>query len=70
MKIKVAVLSALMLCLILIAFDSFIYFTLNRHLLDVEQSLLSNKAQTMAQYYVSHVNDDETQTSPYLWLRK
>lgn len=70
MKIKVAVLSALMLCLILLGFDSFIYFTLNRHLLDVEQSLLSNKAQTIAQYYVSHVNDDESQAAPYVWLKK
>lgn len=69
MKIKVTILTAFMVCGILLAFDSFIYFTLNKHLMDMEQNLLVNKAQSIAQYYVSHVADDD-HSNPYTWLRR
>lgn len=70
MKIKVTILTAFMVCFILLAFDTFIYFTLNKHLMDMEQNLLSSKAQSIAQYYVSHLNDDENHTDPYTWLHR
>lgn len=49
MKFKVSILTASVLCVILIALDSFIYFTLYRHLIQLEAGVYSTKAQTIAQ---------------------
>lgn len=67
MKIKVTILTAFMVCGIFLAFDSFIYFTLNQHLMDMEQNLLFSKAQSIAQYYVNHLTDDD-HSNPSTWL--
>lgn len=70
MKIKVTILTAFMVCLILLAFDSFIYSTLSKHLLDMEGTLLSNKAQSIAQYYTSYLTDDEAKINPNAWVSR
>lgn len=45
MKTRVAVLTAGVLCVILIVFDTFIYLTLYHHLFNVEKSALTVEAQ-------------------------
>lgn len=76
MKTKVAVLTAGVLCVILIVFDTFIYLTLYSHLFSVEKSTLSVEAQSIAQYYVNNNGEnqgsDQSGSGPsdYVWLRQ
>ncbi|MCL6444999.1 MAG: HAMP domain-containing protein [Alicyclobacillus sp.] len=49
MKVKVSILTAIVLCVILFALDAFIYITLYRHLLSLQANLLTSKVQTIAQ---------------------
>ena len=72
MKLKVAVFTGLILSFILLAFNTFIYFTLNNHLLNNELTSLNNRADTIAQYYQSHMNEGYpvNSTDTYAWLQR
>lgn len=58
MKIKVSILTAVVLFAILIAFDSFVYLTLSRHLIQLEAGVFASKVQTIAQT-LRHPDDPE-----------
>lgn len=56
MKIKIALLSSTVLCLILAILGSFIYFTVYNRVVQLQNNELSSQAQAIAQYYSSHSN--------------
>lgn len=58
MKRKVTSLTAAVLCIILLALDSYIYFTLHRHVMSLENSLITNRAKTISQS-MARLNDLE-----------
>ncbi|RIV24399.1 sensor histidine kinase [Alicyclobacillaceae bacterium I2511] len=72
MKLKVAVFTGLILSLILLAFNTFIYFTLNNHLISNELTALSSRAETIAQSYQSHINEGQSPgfAGAYEWLHR
>lgn len=55
---KVAVWTGTVLCAILLAFNTFIYLTLNHRLIAVEESSLTNQVESVAQYQASHLDDE------------
>ncbi|RIV20091.1 HAMP domain-containing protein [Alicyclobacillaceae bacterium I2511] len=58
MKMKVAVWTGAVLCTILLAFNTFIYMTLNHRLISLEENSLANQVEAVAQYQASHLDDE------------
>jgi len=75
MKLKITILSAVALSVILIVFDTFIYFTLSNHLISLEKAVYENRVQTVVQYELNHKTDETgaismTGAESVTWLRQ
>lgn len=68
-KSKITIMTAVVLCFILLVLDSFIYFTLSNRLANITQSNIENEAHLIAQDYLTdQIDPKEKKMSLNTWL--